>query len=276
MFLPQLAESTEVTSLTQFIDDDKWVAEQKLDGHRLVLRSPSDPTYPPVATTRNGTTYTRTLPKEIRDFRFPEGEWALDGELVDGTYWVFDMPASPAVGEDAELWARRAMLESFLANVKNPFRLVPQARTRDEKIRLAETSLRNNFEGLIVKRTSAAYRFGGRTAEWLKIKYVSTADCIVLDVRDDGKESVRLGLVERLASQGVPSKVVEVGRASLIGKEKAGAIKVGDVLEVRYLYTGANGRLYQPTILRKRDDKGMQECLTSQLKHVNKEVLDAL
>ena len=54
------------------------------------------------------------------------------------------------------------------------------------------------------------------------------------------------------------------------------AIKVGDVLEVRYLYTGANGRLYQPTILRKRDDKAMQECLTSQLKHVNKEVLDAL
>lgn len=282
---PQLAKEAEVTSLRSFFEDDRWVLEQKLDGHRLLLCSPGGD-FPPTALTRNGSPYTRKLPQAIQDFRFPKTagvqEIVLDGELVGGTFYVFDIPVMPMLdGYDAstlDLATRRQALELYMEKIASPFKLVPQAKTREEKIALAETALRNNFEGLLAKRTDSRYQPGGRNTDWLKIKFVTTADCFVLDVRDDGKESVKLGLI-KWTGPGIMHDsfdVVEVGRASLIGKEKNGEIKKGDVIEVRYLYTGANGRLYQPTILRKRDDKLMHECTVDQLKHVNKEVLEAL
>ena len=280
MIYPQLALQSEITSLEAFINDDEWVMEQKLDGHRLLLMSPGRDAAP-TALTRNGTVYTRRLPDAIQKFRFPEGEWVIDGELVGDTFYAFDLPQAPGlVGEDATipspLYVRRAMLEALLDNIEHPFKIVPQARTPQEKIQLAEVSLARNYEGLVLKRKTSAYASGGRTPDWLKVKYVVTADCVVLDVRDDGKESIKLGLYGPSGPMTRDIRLHEVGRASLIGKEKNGVINRGDVVEVRYLYAGAGGRLYQPTILRKRTDKRPAECTTQQMKFVNKDVLEVL
>jgi len=277
MLLPQLAESVDFDRLADLITDDHWVAEQKLDGNRILIKSPGR-NMPPTLITRNGTIYTKKVPQAIQDFRFPEGEWAIDGELVGNTFYAFDLPQHPALNEGVagQLWARRAALEALLSAIRHPFKLVPQAASTQDKLRLAEAAYRKNLEGLVIKRADSPYRSGGRTAEWLKLKFVSTADCVVLDVRDDGKESVRLGLWSESLADNPHATLQEVGRSSLIGKEKRGVIAKGDVIEVRYLYTGANGRLYQPTILRKRDDKKVVECTTDQLKHVCKEVLEAL
>lgn len=277
MYLPQLALSADTTSLERFITNDEWVIEQKLDGHRILLCS-SGGDYPPSALTRNGTAYTRRLPQEIQNFRFPptpDGrpmDWILDGELVDGTFWVFDMPRWPGDAEsNLGLAQRRAVLETLMENLNSPFKLVPQARTAQDKITLAKTAIASNFEGLIVKRANAKYLWGGRTADWMKIKFVTTADVVVTGVRLDGKESVNYCVFDETTG-----KQIDVGRASLIGKEKRGAINVGDVIEVKYLYVGADGRLYQPTVVRKRDDKRPDECTTVQLKMVNKQVLDSI
>lgn len=274
MLLPQLAKQAELTSLEAFILDENWVAEQKLDGDRFLLMSPGAD-MPGTPITRNGTLYSKKVTQNIKDFRFPEGEWALDGEYVGGVFWVFDMPLWPGVA-DQPLWARRAALETFMATVANPFRLVPQAKTREEKIRLAETALMCNYEGLLLKKRDSAYVSGGRTPDWLKVKFVSTADVVVTGIRTDGKDSVDFGVFQDGLPSSDMSPPIPCGRASLIGKEKNGAIAVGDVLEVRYLYTGAGGRLFQPTILRKRDDKAPHECTTDQLKWVNKAVLETL
>lgn len=277
MLYPQLAKSAEITSLESFIKDDRWVMEQKLDGNRLLVMSPGAD-MPPTLITRNGSIYSKKIPAGLRDFRFPEGvgagEFVLDGELVGDTFYIFDLPICAATNPDTRLSVRRMVLEDtfrFWANGNPALKLVPQAKTAEEKIKLASRALGECFEGLLLKLKDAPYRSGGRTEEWLKVKFVSTADCIVAGVRTDGKDSVDLALIE-------DGKPRAVGRASLIGKEKGGLVNVGDVLEVRYLYTGAGGRLYQPTILRKRDpnEKAAHECTTDQLKHVNKTVLEAL
>ena len=276
MIYPQLAKQAEVSSLEHFINDDSWVMEQKLDGNRILLVSPGMD-MPPTAITRNGSLYSKKIPTAIQNFRFPEGEWVLDGELVGDTYWVFDIPliaTDSTLGQP--LWVRRATLEVLLANISHPFKLVPQAKTVDEKIALAEVALKQNFEGLLLKKVDSPYRSGGRTDEWLKVKFVSTADCIVTGVRTDGKDSVDLGLLDVDPSGSLAPTLIQVGRASLIGKEKQCAISVGDTVEVRYLYCGAGGRLYQPTILRRRTDKRPDECTTAQLKYVNKAVLETL
>lgn len=276
---PQLAQEAVLTMMPTLAVDNEVVFEQKLDGHRVMLVSPGGDAEP-IALTRNGQPYTKGLPKKIRDWRFPEGngngEMILDGELVGDTYWVFDMPRSAASNETTPFRVRRLALEQvfeFIARDCTAMRLVPQAKTTKQKQALAERALKDNFEGLVAKRKESPYRAGGRTGEWLKLKFVTTADCIVTGVRTDGKDSVDLGMV----SGDVPNmQIVNVGRASLIGKEKNGTIAKGDVIEVRYLYAGAGGRLYQPTIVGKRTDKLMHECTIDQMKHVNKTVLETL
>lgn len=293
---PQLAKQAEVTSLTDYINDDRWIMEQKLDGHRVLLVSNGD--NKPTALTRDGRLYSRKLPQDLADYRFPRvaqflggdddaaGQFVLDGELVahcvnghtvSSTYWVFDVLQAPGLLEGAPLHVRRAYLEAFFTTQSgHPFRLAPQAKTPDEKILLADKALANNYEGLVLKDRESPYRPGGRTPEWLKVKFVKTADVFAMRVRDDGKDSVMLGMIDDSDPQFPNGKPVEVGRASLIGKEKNGVINVGDVLEVRYLYVGAGGRLYQPTILGKRVDKPMHQCTIDQMVFVNKSVLEAL
>ena len=287
MLRPQLAKEASITSLQAYLTDEDWIMEQKLDGHRLLLCSPGGD-MPPSALTRAGTPYTRKLPQALRDFRFPDingpMDFVLDGELVGDTFYVFDIPqARELVDPSMPLRLRRFMLETsiqFWGAGCDAIRLAPQAKTREQKIALAERAIAENFEGLILKKVNSPYRSGMRTEEWMKVKFKRTVDVIVLDVRGDGKESARLGLVERLASPGVSSSVIEVGRASLIGKDKGGVINVGDVVEVEFLYVPSreNPRLYQPTILRRRTDKAMHECLIEQLEphYTNKTVLESL
>lgn len=270
---PQLAKNLEVTSLEAFINDDTWVMEQKLDGHRLFIASPDTPGAP-IITNRNGMPYSKRVPKALLDFRFPSGRYILDGELVDNEFWCFDILVGT---DDADSWLtrwtteqRRIALEAFVGQFPNgPLRLTPRAKTRDEKIALAHRALRDGYEGLVIKKLGKPYRSAGRTDEWLKLKFVATVDVVVTDVRADGKDSVGYAIYEDGALK-------QIGRASLIGKEKNAVINVGDVIEVRYLYVGADGRLYQPTILRKRDDKRPDQCTGDQLRYVNKSVLAAL
>jgi ATP-dependent DNA ligase len=269
MIAPMLAADGHVTSLEHYIFDDNWLMEQKLDGHRLLLRSP-DQGESLTAITRGGTPYSHRLPLPLTRARFPKGEWVLDGELVDGTYWAFDLLI--AAGQDLTKLpqvTRRIWLVNALATFRHPFKVVPQAESTDDKIRLAERSLSENFEGLVLKRADATYRYNQRSNLWLKVKFTHTVDVIAMAVRDDGKESVRLGAY-------TDGELVEIGRASLLGKEKARAITPGMVVEVKYLNLGNAGRLVQPTVLRVRDDKAPQECTTDQLKTVNKAVLESL
>jgi len=269
MIAPMLATPGHVSSLQEFIFDNNWLMEQKLDGHRLMLHAPGRGE-PVAAITRGGTPYTRRLPLPIANTRFPDGEWVLDGELVDGTYWLFDLLI--AAGEDLArlpLTTRRIWLTTAMTMFRHPFKLVPQAETTDDKVRLADLALSQNFEGLMLKRTDATYRYGQRSPLWLKVKFTPTADVIALAVRDDGKESVKLGAYTN-------GELVEIGRASLLGKEKTHTISAGDVLEVRFLHVGNNGRLVQPTIVGVRSDKTPRECTTDQLRTVNKTVLENL
>lgn len=264
---PMLAESVAESYFPTLLQSEAWVMEQKLDGHRVMIHLRDGLT--PLVTTRNGNRYTRGLPPGLLE-GMPQGEWLLDGELVGKTYYVFDiLEANGLVRPESSLEHRRSVLEAFMSLVTTPhIRITYQAKTPEEKQALYVKCKVENAEGVMLKHKDSAYRPGLRSSEILKHKFTETADVVVLDVRDDGKDSVRLGAYDATGN------LVDVGRSSLIGKEKRGEIQKGDVLEVKYLYLGANGRLYQPTILHKRDDKLPQECTTAQFKHVNKAVLE--
>ena len=272
---PQLATPLNLATVHRYINDDNYVMEQKLDGHRVVVRGGAGPDGEVGATTRNGTSYTRGLPPDLAALKAPE-TLILDGELLGLNYYVFDILSAPGLGDlrGQRLRDRRVVLEQVMGPFNalrdltgtSPLSVVPQARTKQEKQALYDRAIAQNLEGVVIKHRDSKYVPGLRHPEWLKAKLVVTADVVVGAVRADGKESATLFAM----SGGV---LVEVGKCSLIGKP---AVKVGDVVEVRYLYFAANKRLYQPTMVRVRSDKTATECDIAQMKDVNKEVLVSL
>ena len=251
---PALALSVPMHDVAKYVNDPRFAGEQKADGHRLLMSHEE-------RIGRNGARYTKAVPRGIF---VPAGPWMLDGELVDGIYWVFDVIVGhPATG--ATLLERRQLLEKFVDVIGNPLiRLMPQAVTAKEKRDLMVRTAREGMEGLVFKRLDSPYR-SGRTGDWVKVKYVMTADVIVSSLRDDGKESAGLSIIR-------DGKPLEIGRCSLVGRP---VLEVGDVIEVKYLYIvdPSAPRLVQPVMLRKRTDKDPMECDGNELRVTNRTIL---
>lgn len=275
MIAPMLCTSINLDRIGRYVVDPDYVLEQKVDGHRVMLVGAG--TDKVKALSRNGTRYTKGLPTRVQNWRLPVdvpeehllGQMVLDGELIDGELWVFDLLTADGSMDDWMLVDRRRALETVLREVPTPFKLVPQARTAEEKERLLLRCAEQHLEGVVAKRVDSMYRHGRRTDQWLKAKYAVTADLVVVAIRDDGHNSVSVGI----ATDGGLFKAI--GRCSLNGKP---AVQVGDVVEVRYLYVPdrQNPRLFQPNLVRVRTDKSAAECDGSDLRFTNKSVLESL
>lgn len=275
---PQLAQSGERTELPATVEDPKWVLEQKLDGQRLVVRVQNeDGGHVRVeAFNRAGqpkqTMVTRTL-LACFEFFTGRGTWTFDGELVGGTYHVFDMMqgGDGLVSVTTPLEERRIVLESLFGLWKpraDLVCLVHQAKTADEKAALVAAAEADRCEGVMAKLASSRYAPGQRSAAWLKVKFTHDLDAVILDLGHGGKDNAVLALLDH-----ENGKVVEVGRASTIGKRPTP--EIGQVWLVRYLYfTDADRRLYQPRLVRLRTDKAYAECTVDQLVTTSKNVID--
>lgn len=247
------------------LTDSNWWAQQKLDGDR-VLFSVADGTA--VALNRNGEPRSNLVPRAVRKAFDMPGSWVFDGELMsDGTYWLFDMPvAGPHVKPSDAYEYRLIVLERFFEGwaPDTCVRLLPTARTTPAKQALMEATLEAGGEGLIFKNALAEYRRGQRVSSMLKAKYTKTADCVVTDVGREGRANCHVSLYDP------KGRLTEVGSVATAGKS---AVRVGDVVEVRYLYASTERRLYQPVLLRVRGDKYPTDCLIDQLVFTSRDVI---
>lgn len=256
---PQLATEITLREVPVYARDGNWAAEPKLDGHRILLFGTEGTVH---ARGRSGGAYGNTLPAQVKRISVPEG-WTVDGELVNGKLWAFDVIAPGR--QRLPLTARRRLLEGLVAAIGSPaLGLVPQAVGEQAKADLITRVIQERREGFVLKCLQASYT-GGRSRAWLKVKLTSTLDAVVLDVRRDGKDAADLGLVK-------DGQLVGVGRVSTVGKNVAR----GDVVEIRYLYAADpdKPRLFQPRVLRVRTDKRPDECTISQLRYTTKRVED--
>lgn len=267
MMPAMLAKETNLSSASALVLDDEWSMEQKVDGHRILLHI-SGPRFddPSSATpyNRNGEPYAGG--------KFPPDQAALacehfrvgdlvDGELVNGTFWAFDLPIRSGTERFEETFTER---RAHLRHRKYPNTL-PTARLREAKARLMRKVRDEGGEGVIIKHLYSPYEPGARSANMLKAKYVKTIDCVVSAVKREGRDAIGLSVFG-------PDGLTEIGACSTIGKV---AVELGDVVEVRYLYANnpEEPRLVQPVLLDLRSDKGPADCTIDQLHFTNKIVL---
>lgn len=255
-----------------FVLSADWVGEQKFDGTRgLAVVSETRVWWPG----RGGrgalahTAATQHFPKINAVLRRVVGDTpgviVLDGEIMTGTgeYLIYDLPYArfggvEHVGPMDPFSRRRAVLEvvGTMFAPDCPVRVVRQARTPREKLDLIKAVEAGGGEGVVLKRTDAPYEPGRRVTHQRRLKFVKTADVVVMG-RTQSPNAITFG-VHDSAGQLRPA-----GGCSMIGKP--GEIAVGDVVEVAYLYwTGSS--LYQPRLMRKRFDKLPGDCRADQFR----------
>jgi ATP-dependent DNA ligase len=251
--------------LERAITDPDFCVEPKLDGVRAMASVENGKAR---LLNRNGTDLSAASTNASRpaiiaqlERDFASGTWKFDGEIMpDGKLWLFDVIHADSIILPTDVYSvRRAALEKIAEVMAwsdyTPLRVVSHAVTEDAKRDLLQMITHGGGEGVMLKRLDRPYT-SKRVKHSLKWKLIKTADCIVTARNTDGHTNAELSL------HNDAGQLVNVGNVSMIGRPD---VPVGTVLEVTFLYVGANGRLYQPRVTAVRDDKTAEECLMHQL-----------
>lgn len=268
-----LARETE--DANPYIRSTDYAMEQKLDGVRITARLENGKLS---AFSRNGTRalLPALIREELKSLVQPHpGTWHFDGELCDDQYHIFDVVENPTGQIDTLPWSeRRAVLDRLFYPHQTTSASSLHVRATNWLVRPSDKScwmemlLDEGAEGAIFKNINSKYS-GKRTGLWLKFKFTKTIDVVVVKLQRGGKEeSMDIGLYEG-------EKMWLVGGCRIL-PQFLGHVKVGDVVEVRYLYATDNRKLYQPSMIRIRDDKSPTECDFSQMKFTNRATLTPL
>jgi bifunctional non-homologous end joining protein LigD len=264
---PMLCRTLDVRDVERYLADDNWVAAQKLDGDRLLICVDDGKV---TALNREGRPRSNPVPRLVlRQFEGIRGQWCFDGELLTGgELWLFDLPkAMDRVGPQHPFSFRFGVLERLFAGStweRDPcIRLLSVARTTAAKRALFEQLQERGAEGLVFRHVDGPYRPGKRSDLMLKCKFEQTADVVVWKVRPDGRNNFTF----RVFRDG---ELRLAGSCSLEGKP---AVRPGDVVEVKYLYASDDHLLYQPRMLRVRDDKSPSECTADQFHYTDRTVV---
>lgn len=240
------------TDAGRYVIDPTYAMERKRDGKHLLI----------VRTLDGGSNVfnkhgepTSAPDKLIRSI--PPGV-TLDGEL-EGSHWfrVFDILSLPGLALYTHPYSERAMLRAQLIKLIS-FHGAPLTSVETYYGEAKETMLMNaveqRWEGVVFKKLDAAY-CEGRAGQHVALKFVKTCT-----VRVRAVEPTRAKIEMYFADW--PGWRDVCDGVSLLGKPP---VKVGDYLEVEYLYASHHDRLVQPVMKGIRDDANDSDCGTDQL-----------
>lgn len=260
----KVALATATTVLGDIMKDG-WSLEEKFDGERLVVKV--------YRHHLDGSTVVRGFNRKGAEVRLPtflkrgfskfkpqpRSPFIFDGEYLDHEYVIFDIIRAPGLPTSSPLAVRQALLMGMDDRFGDGIYVSPVAITEEDKTLLLKEVVKDHGEGVVAKRIDTPYT-SGKTANWLKFKFTKTADVFVTEVDRKGKElAVSIGLLD------TDGTVIDAGGLK-IPNDMIGAFKLGDVVEVKYLYSTDNNKLYQPIFIRRRTDKAKNECSVTQLK----------
>jgi bifunctional non-homologous end joining protein LigD len=271
---PMLLTAHSEDDLERFIKDDRWGAQQKLNGKHILLRV--------------GDGAVTGINKQGRECPIPESVVAvaakigpghvIDGELIGEVYHGFDLLEEGVPGKPVDLrpeptTARHLRLGPALSKGGSKhIRPVELVRGEKAKRDLVERLRADKKEGVVFKLLGAPYTPGKtdnqRKAVAVKVKFWKSAEFVVDEI-PNGKQSVRLVGYDR-------KRRVFVGNCTVATKY-LGQITKGAVVRVKYLYATDGGILYQPSLDPDdagsvvRDDKRPGECSITQLQFEGKD-----
>lgn len=266
----QLLNGIEESGLSALLSDSSIVAQQKLDGIRLLAHVGDSV----LVTNRSG--QHSSAPASVLEAlaAAPPGT-VLDGELVTSSgepiYWVFDLLQFGTTDlRSSDYLARYQDLDALVDELGGPIRLVPLAVSSQDKRALFERLRAARAEGIVFKRKDAPYTAGRPASGGTQLKYKFVKTCDVALVANAGN-AYQMAVWHAGTAREVGK--VFAGTTNASRKEIDARIAAGDtpIAVVEYLYATDADVLYQPVFLHLRDDKSFEECLLSQLVHTNRD-----
>ncbi|MEI6072841.1 MAG: WGR domain-containing protein [Verrucomicrobiae bacterium] len=236
--------------------DNGFYLQPKHDGKRLLLHKKGED-----VTGINRRGIECGIPESIRAAAMTlRGDFLVDGEAVGDTLHVFDILE---VGDsDIRAIPYRDRLIKLLhllgSGQQTSIQWVATISGHEAKTRSFDHHREENAEGVVFKQVGAPYSPGRPNSggSQFKYKFVETASVIVNAI--NAKRSVQMAVWEN-------AKLVPCGNVTIPADQPIP--QVGDLVDVRYLYTMAgSGSLFQPVYLGVRDDIATAECTRDQLK----------
>lgn len=253
--LPQLLNPVEEIKVDSLISDPNWMMQEKMDGKRIMASVLNG-----IVTANNRKGLVVSLPLVVATELAELGNAIVDGELVGNVYYLFDCLSV----DNKDLCQHGAILRyqalQTLVDFK-PFtslKIVLCATEKDTKQRIFTRVLTDNGEGVVFKKMDEPYLIGRPNSggTQLKYKFVESASFVV-GATHPNKRSVSLDLFDGFAFSFVGNVTIPPNHPMP---------KIGDVVDVKYLYAFNGGSIFQPVFLRERDDIDAFACLKSQLK----------
>lgn len=266
----QLLNPIDEDELAAYLADEDMVAQQKLDGQRVLVTIGEEL----VITNRDGQRTTKVDARAFGGLAYLPHGTVVDGELLEDEYWMFDVLqlAGDDVREHGYL-ARWDILENELEPaLTGSCKVLPVAVGKKRKVKLYRSLRDLGAEGIVFKHREAPYTAGrpasGGTQR--KHKFLKSADVVVLENAGnaylmavyDGKQLFEVGKV----FAGTTNATRKLLDAALGRGERP-------VCEVRYLYATDDCQLFQPVFVRHREDKTAKECVRDQLLGTSRGVL---
>lgn len=270
----QLLVACDERELEALLADEQVVAQQKLDGARVLVHVGETV----VATNRAGQVTALADAALLASLADLVRGTVLDGELVQDAsgpcLWLFD-----CLQHGTEDLRPRGYLERYqeldvvVDQVSGPVKLVPLFRTAAQKRALLERLRRERAEGIVFKRVDAPYVPGRPSSGGPQRKYKFTKSADVVIVENAGNAYAMVVHDAQGAARAVGK--VFAGTTNELRAELDARLGRGEtpVAEVEYLYATDDDQLFQPVFLRLRDDKEPDECTLDQLVRTSREVM---
>jgi bifunctional non-homologous end joining protein LigD len=261
--LPQLLKAVDKSDVPGLVQNASYLAQQKFDGERRMVHSLNGgQTVRGINKLGIEVALPEAIAKELNDLRITA---LLDGEIIASSLFVFDLLEYDGKNLREEQYSRRLdVLESLFSTHAKAFegaglRLVPTARTLDQKHDLYARVEGAGLEGIVFKKCDAAYMQGcDKSGAQLKYKFIDSATVIVEGI-NEGKRSVRIVAFDAAGQQHA------LGNVTIPPNQPIP--RANDIIEVQYLYAHRGGSLFQPVYLGARSDQNLEACTISQLKY---------
>ena len=268
----QLLNPIEHDELDAWLADDHVIAQQKLDGNRVLVHIGEQ-----IRASNRAGQLTTIHASIVAALESVPRKTVIDGELVAGedgpVYWLFDV--LHIGGEDLrglgylERWQRLdAEIEPA---IDHPIRILDYAQGHKAKRALYERLRAAKAEGIVFKRHDAPYEPGRPSSggAQVKHKFVKSADVVILE---NAGNAYRMAVYDGDALRDVGKVFSGTSNESRAELDERLAAGEQPVAEVRYLYATEDEQLYQPVFVRLRDDKDASACLFAQLEKTRRDV----
>lgn len=250
--IPQLLNSVRKNEdIEKIIQSSEFIAQEKHDGERRSISFDGENV---IGANRDGLAV--ALPLCIaKDIKSQNETFVLDGEIMGERFVAFDIVEhNGKCIRKSSVLDRLKVLEKVASSFSN-VEMVKSYESEEEKRDLIKRLNARRAEGVVFKKKTAPY-VSGRPASGgnqLKWKFVESATLKVSSIHKT-KRSVGLEAVDG-------GEVIHMGNCTV--PTNYDMPKVGDLVEVEYLYLYRNGSLYQPQFKGVRSDKSTPDELST-------------